>query len=154
MESLRKQLLSLMLSLELGVISRFYKVPRKKYDDELPHVSPTIVDVIECEESCFDYDKNDKDSISTRIDNELDNQMRKGCMGIRMLFANFRFLCAILTKKSDVITLILEQYYIEGKINGTTIEAILCNKNFKFNEDERNTLQSYIDSDSKRIVLA
>ena len=48
----------------------------------------------------------------------------------------------------------LEKYFIDGKINSTTIEAFLSNKHFSFSDEERTKLMAYVESDPKRIVLA
>lgn len=154
MENIRKKLLVLMLSLEMGIISKF--MPRrafiKSYDD-LSFDAPMISEVIESKDSEEFEISESKENVSSVLDDKINEQMMSGCMGVRLLFSNFRFLAAVVTKKSDVIALLLEKYFIDGKINSTTIEAFLSNKHFSFSDEERNKLIAYVESDSQRIVL-
>ena len=155
MENIRKKLLVLMLSLEMGIISKF--MPRRifiKTYDELSFESPVISEVVDSKDyEEFDISESGENA-SKILDDKINEQMLSGCMGVRLLFSNFRFLAAVVTKKSDVIALLLEKYFIDGKINSTTIEAFLSNKHFSFSDEERNKLMAYVESDPKRIVLA
>lgn len=157
MENIRKKLLLTKLSLETTLafkLATFRLRFRKNVstDDVLERVE--FIEVIESDNADSEYNiVEPKESIEDILEREMVERVKEGRKGINLLFTNIRFLMALVAKRSDVITLILEQYFIENKINEVTIEAFLDSPHVCFTEDEKALLRGLVDSGSKKVVL-
>lgn len=158
MENIRKKLLLAKLSLEAAIAFRVVAIRSRFGKNEVNSEvfdKVEMIEVVEPTDTDIDFDyKVSGESIIESFDRRMSERVREGRKGINLLFTNVRFLTALVTKRSDVITLILEQYYIENKINEVTIEAFLDSSYVHFTEGENNLLRGLIDTDSKQVVLA
>lgn len=158
MENIRKKLLLIKLSLETAIAFRlatFRLHFRKNTADNDMLERAKIEEVMESTDFDYEYEiAEPSESINDRLDREMLEKVKEGRKGISLLFANTRFLMALVSKRSDVITLILEQKFIENKINEVTIEAFLDSSQICFTEEEKNLLRELIDTDTKKVVLA
>ena len=155
MENVRKKLLLAKLSLETAIALRVatfrLRFRKNESNSEIPD-KVEMIEVVESTDTDFEYEEH-KESVTERLDRQMMERVREGRKGINLLFTNVRFLTALVTKRSDVITLILEQYYIENKINEVTIEAFLDSSYVCFTEGENNLLRGLIDTGDKKVVL-
>ncbi len=158
MENIKRKLLLTKLSLETALAIRVSTLRLLFRKNSLDNEIPERVETVEVIESSDTESKLDivepRETISDRLDREMFESVNEGRRGINLLFANMRFLMALVFKRSDVITLILEQYFIEGKINEFTIGAFLDSPHVCFTEEEKTLLRNLVDTGSKKVVLS
>jgi hypothetical protein len=157
MKNIRKKLLSMQVSLITAIAIRVEILRGRFRKNELIDPCATHERICEVEKSDIEFDaeiESPRESILERVDREMIEYAQEGTRGVRLLFTNLKFIGAALAKRTDIIALILEQYYILGSINGATIQSFLDSHYFSFTEEEKEKLCSLIEIDSKRMVLA
>ena len=157
MENIRKKLLLTKLSLETAIalrIATFRLRFRKNIADNETIERRELVELIDSVNSDLEVeDVESREPIVDRLDREMFEKANDGRKGINLLFANMKFLMALVTNHSNVVTLILEQYFIEDKINEVTIEAFLDSPYVCFTEEENALLRGLVSAYSKGVVL-
>ena len=155
MENIRKKLLLTKLSLETTLALRLatfrLRFRKNETNSEIPD-KVEMIEVVDSTDTDFDYEEL-RESVIDRFEREMFERVREGRKGVNLLFTNMRFLMALIAKRSDIITLILEKYFIENKINEVTIEAFLDNPHVNFTEEEKTLLRGLVNTDSKKVVL-
>lgn len=155
MENIRKKLLLTKLSLEATLALRLatfrLRFRKNETNSEIPD-KVEMIEVVDSTDTDFDYEES-RESVTDRLEREMFERVREGRKGVNLLFTNMRFLMALIAKRSDIITLILEKYFIENKINEVTIEAFLDNPHVHFTEGENNLLRGLVNTDSKNVIL-
>lgn len=147
MENITKKILRMKCLIELTVAFKV-SLSRIRFKRRVPDLDePAYVEMIE--NDCMDIEGIELDKLKVDFEEQERKRMlediKKGQEGVRLLFKNPRFLMALIGKRSDILTLIIEQYYIEGKITDYTIDALLTSGNIKFTEEERNKLGSFVN---------
>ena len=156
MKNIRKKLLSIQVSLITAIAIRVEILRGRFRKNEL--IDPCVTHERICEVEKFDIEfdaeiESPRESILERVDREMIEYAQEGVRGVHLLFKNIKFIGAALAKRTDIIALILEQYYISDRINGAAVQSFLDGRCFEFSEEEKNKLSSLIETDSKRIVL-
>lgn len=149
MKNIRKKLLLTRMSLEMSIFLKWasIKLPFNGNDEITSTISS---EKIESTDSCLDFDDEDYSKPSLDF---LDIRIRNSREEIALLYDNINFLIAISKNRSDIVTLILEQYFIDGKISEYTIEVFLDSCVIVFSQEERRLLKGLIDVDTKKEVL-
>lgn len=148
MKNIKRKLLLMRASLETMLvlyISSFGWKKEKTLNFEQPRVISQEVDVVDSIFEDFEIESQ-KISFEERERQRREREIQKGREEIALLFKNPKFIVALLSRRSDVVALIVEQYHIEGKITDNTIVALLTSSLVKFNEDEKNKLTSLINT--------
>jgi hypothetical protein len=148
MKNIKRKLLLMRASLEAILvlyISSFGWKKEKTLNFEQPRVISQEVDVVDSIFEDFEIESQ-KISFEERERQRREREIQKGREEIALLFKNPKFIVALLSRRSDVVALIVEQYHIEGKITDNTIVALLTSSLVKFNEDEKNKLTSLINT--------
>lgn len=157
MKNIRKKILLTKLSLETAItfkVATFRLRFRKNIADNEMVERREVVEVIDPVNSVLEVeDVESREPIVDRLDREMLERAYEGRKGINLLFANMKFLMALVTNRSGVVTLILEQYFIENKINEVTIEAFLDSPYVCFTEEENVLLRGLVSTNSKEVVL-
>ena len=120
MKNIRKKLLSIQVSLITAIAIRVEILRGRFRKNEL--IDPCVTHERICEVEKFDIEfdaeiESPRESILERVDREMIEYAQEGVRGVHLLFKNIKFIGAALAKRTDIIALILEQYYISDRIN-------------------------------------
>lgn len=157
MEKIRKKLLLTKLSLEVAIALKMtaFRLRFRKSTSENEDIKrKEIVKVIESTDIGYDIEYDDYiESFLDEVDKEMLVKFEEGRKGLSFLFNNKMFLMAVISNRSDIVTHMLEQYFVGGKINEITIRAFLDSPHIIFTEEEKILLSGLVDTDSKKEVL-